>query len=150
MKLRTSLLGETVTHVRPLNEAKAIENGSNFISEFFLFSVALALILAETYRNKRKDTNRRNDVDEKISYLNEEILELRKRLAEESEDLKFQLEQEKLRSEELGRILDSVLNLALRMGGLGPYNDLRVSQNSFPSVILPVDGQESNATNDER
>jgi hypothetical protein len=55
MALRTNLLPNGVQQkVRPLNDAKAIANGANAISEGFLFFVAAALILGETYRGSRK------------------------------------------------------------------------------------------------
>ena len=56
-------------HIRPLSEAKAIDSGANFISETFLFSVGLSLILVETWRSRRKETNRRNDVADKLAEL---------------------------------------------------------------------------------
>lgn len=47
--MRIKLLGEThhPKHIRPLNDAKAIDAGANFISETFLFSFA-ALLSAPT------------------------------------------------------------------------------------------------------
>ena len=56
-------------HIRPLSEAKAIDSGASFISESFLFSVAAGLILFETWRSRRKEQNRRNDVAEKLAEL---------------------------------------------------------------------------------
>jgi optic atrophy 3 protein len=55
--------------IRPLTEAKAIDSGANFISEGFLFSVGLGLILFETWRSRRKENNRRSDVAEQIAAL---------------------------------------------------------------------------------
>lgn len=44
-QMRIRLLGEThhSKHIRPLNEAKAIDAGANFISEAFLFAFAGAI-----------------------------------------------------------------------------------------------------------
>ena len=56
-------------HIRPLSESKAIDSGANFISESFLFTVGLSLILFETWRSRRKEQNRRNDVAEKLAEL---------------------------------------------------------------------------------
>ena len=55
--------------IRPLSEAKAIDSGANFISETFIFSVGLALILFENWRSRRKEQSRRNDVAEKLAEL---------------------------------------------------------------------------------
>lgn len=57
--------------IRPLSEAKAIDSGANFISEAFLFFVGASVILFESWRSRRKETNRRLDVAEKISELEE-------------------------------------------------------------------------------
>ena len=57
--------------IRPLSEAKAIETGANFISEGFLFGVAGALIIFEAWRSRRKETNRREDVADRIGDLEE-------------------------------------------------------------------------------
>ncbi|KAI0261800.1 hypothetical protein BC834DRAFT_894896 [Gloeopeniophorella convolvens] len=61
VRLRTGLLGEPAKHIRPLSENKAIENGANFIAEGFLFSVAAALIISETWRSSRSQSRQRSD-----------------------------------------------------------------------------------------
>lgn len=68
--------------IRPLSEAKAIETGANFISETFLFIVAGSLILVESYRSRRKETSRREDVAERIGELEESEKNARKALVE--------------------------------------------------------------------
>lgn len=59
--------------IRPLSDSKAIDMGANFISEAFVFGVAVALLLFETWRSRRKDSNRREDVQEKLDWLEDEI-----------------------------------------------------------------------------
>lgn len=56
-------------HIRPLSEAKAIESGANFISEAFLFVVAGGLIVFESWRSRRKETTRREDVEVRLTEL---------------------------------------------------------------------------------
>ncbi|EPS38411.1 hypothetical protein H072_7859 [Dactylellina haptotyla CBS 200.50] len=68
-------------HIRPLSDSKAIENGANFISEFFLFSVAGGLILFETLRNRKKEMDRRDEVADKLAAL-EEVDEIWRRKVE--------------------------------------------------------------------
>ncbi|KIX01636.1 uncharacterized protein Z518_09362 [Rhinocladiella mackenziei CBS 650.93] len=68
--------------IRPLSEAKAIETGANFISETFLFSVAAGLILFEQWRSRRKETNRRDDVAERLNDLEESEKAARRALVE--------------------------------------------------------------------
>ena len=57
--------------IRPLSEAKAVETGANFISETFLFGVAAGLILFESWRSRRKETSRREDVADRLAELEE-------------------------------------------------------------------------------
>ncbi|KAF3905510.1 hypothetical protein AA313_de0200672 [Arthrobotrys entomopaga] len=68
-------------HIRPLSDSKAIENGANFISEFFLFSVAGGLILFETFRSRKKESDRRDEVAERLQNL-EEVDEIWRRKVE--------------------------------------------------------------------
>lgn len=68
--------------IRPLSEAKAIETGANFISETFLFSVAAGLILFESWRSRRKETSRREDVKERLDDLEESEKAARRALIE--------------------------------------------------------------------
>lgn len=62
--------------IRPLSEAKAIDSGANFISEAFLFLVAGGLILFESWRGRRKDVKRRDEVKERLDRLEEREQEL--------------------------------------------------------------------------
>lgn len=77
MALRINLLPNGVPQkVRPLNDAKAIANGANAISEGFLFAVAAALILGETYRGSRKNANQRDRTEDSLNQLREEVEKL--------------------------------------------------------------------------
>ncbi|CAZ84279.1 unnamed protein product [Tuber melanosporum] len=93
-------LSKKPPRIRPLSENKAIENGANFISEFFLFSVAGGLILLEQIRSRRKEASRRDMVADRLEGLEERNLvdeERFKRLEEqtrESEDRVLKLEEE--------------------------------------------------------
>lgn len=74
MALRTNLLPNGVQQkVRPLNDAKAIANGANAISEGFLFFVAAALILGETYRGSRKKAEQRDRTEDSLNQLTEQV-----------------------------------------------------------------------------
>ncbi|KAF8177592.1 optic atrophy 3 protein-domain-containing protein, partial [Pholiota molesta] len=80
VRMRTSLLGEAPKHIRPLSEVKAIENGANALAEGFLFSVAAALIVGETWRSSRSQARRRDDVDEQLDALGARLGELAARV----------------------------------------------------------------------
>lgn len=56
-------------HIRPLSESKAIESGATFISESFLFLVAGGLIVFESWRSRRKENTRREDVESRLAEL---------------------------------------------------------------------------------
>ncbi|KAL4925515.1 OPA3 family protein [Aspergillus undulatus] len=60
-------------HIRPLSESKAIESGATFISEGFLFLVAGGLILFESWRSRRKENTRRDDVAARLAELEETV-----------------------------------------------------------------------------
>jgi len=68
--------------IRPLSEAKAVETGANFISEAFLFGVAAGLIFFESWRSRRKETSRREDVSERLAELEESEKAARRALVE--------------------------------------------------------------------
>jgi hypothetical protein len=140
--------------ILPLSQcsARAIQNGANALAEGFLFSVAAGLILSETYRSSRSNTKRREDVDDRIEDLEEQLvkahttiqrLEERVRSVEEQEDIesaKFVFQPIYLfiprlmtgggdpfasRSEELSRILSRIVDIGLR-GGWAEFEDTPV------------------------
>lgn len=76
MALRSNLLaspgggssGEKAK-VRPLNEAKAVTNGANALAEGFLFALAAALIMGESYRSSRSRAKQRDRTEEGLEEL---------------------------------------------------------------------------------
>ena len=68
--------------IRPLSEAKAIDSGATFISETFLFSVALSTIIFESWRQRRKEATRRGDVADRLKELEEKEMAQEARLEE--------------------------------------------------------------------
>ncbi|KAJ3882540.1 optic atrophy 3 protein-domain-containing protein [Lentinula edodes] len=83
VRLRTGILGgpaKQQQHIRPLSETKAIDSGANALAEGFLFSVAAALILGESYRSARNETKRRGGVDERLGVLEGRVGELEREL----------------------------------------------------------------------
>ncbi|KAI9680098.1 MAG: hypothetical protein M1817_005114 [Caeruleum heppii] len=92
--------------IRPLSEAKAIDTGANFISETFLFLVGGSLILFESFRSRRKENTRREDVADRLQELEESERAARRAVvALEKEILRLRREKEGKR--EVGRILAS-------------------------------------------
>ena len=66
--------------IRPLSESKAIETGANFISETFLFLVAAGAVVFESWRSRRKESNRREGVDDRLEDLEKERVEMKARI----------------------------------------------------------------------
>ncbi|GEQ68449.1 hypothetical protein JCM33374_g2117 [Metschnikowia sp. JCM 33374] len=77
IKLRMKLLGENKIKIRPLNDKKAIESGANFLSEFFIFSVAGSLILYESNRSRIKSNTEKINTKNDISDLQDDIKEVK-------------------------------------------------------------------------
>jgi len=63
--------------IRPLSEAKAIELGANFFSEAFIFAVAAGLLVWDSWRSRRKESARRDDVADRLNDLEAELATLR-------------------------------------------------------------------------
>ncbi|TIC16663.1 OPA3-domain-containing protein [Wallemia mellicola] len=72
-RMRSNLLGQKQHNTRPLSEARAIQQGANTMSEAFLFTVAAALILGETWRSSKKESTRREDVKDKLEMLDNSV-----------------------------------------------------------------------------
>jgi uncharacterized coiled-coil protein SlyX len=131
------------------HSSRAIQNGANALAEGFLFTVAASLILAETYRSSRSNTKRREDVDDRIEDLEEQLakahaiiqrLEEKVRNVEEQEDIesaRFVFQPLYLfidtlglitggpftsRNQEISRILARIVDIGLR-GGWAEFED---------------------------
>jgi len=97
--LRTNILGEPARHnVRPLSEARAIENGANTLAEGFLFGVAALLIVGEAWRSSRSQSKRRDSVDDQLEELSTKLQELTTRVNTFGEQYDDRLQEEKLRT----------------------------------------------------
>ncbi|ORX53234.1 OPA3-domain-containing protein [Hesseltinella vesiculosa] len=122
MTLKMNFLGYKKEKIRPLNDARAIESGANFISEAFVFSVAAGIILAESWRSHNKDKNRRNYVDDAIETLETRNGDLEERL---ETSLKAQaliherMDQLEKENDQLRGIVDEMLSINL---GLKPHS----------------------------
>lgn len=82
VSLRMKLMGEKGAKVRPLNDKKAVENGANFLSETFIFSVAGGIVLFESWRQRQKELSRRETIADDIKTLQYEIDYLKNKLKE--------------------------------------------------------------------
>ncbi|KAI5205640.1 hypothetical protein E4T42_00402 [Aureobasidium subglaciale] len=55
--------------IRPLSESRAIELGANFLSESFIFGVAVGLLVWDQWRTRRKENTRREGIDDRLEAL---------------------------------------------------------------------------------
>ncbi|KZP25924.1 OPA3-domain-containing protein [Athelia psychrophila] len=121
--LRTKILGEPArSNVKPLSEARAIENGANALAEGFLFGVAALLILGETWRSSRSQSKRRDNIDDQLEELAEKLSELTTRVETVAGEYEGRWEEERIRNDELARILERVVEIGLR-GGWSEFED---------------------------
>ncbi|KAF9480908.1 OPA3-domain-containing protein [Pholiota conissans] len=139
VRLRTSFLGETPKHIRPLSEVKAIENGANALAEGFLFTVAASLIIGETWRSSRNSSKRRDTVDEQLESLGTRIAELGARVDGLVERWQEEREFERQRNDELGKILERVVEIGLR-GGWAEFQDTPLQLPRIQSMAPPGSG----------
>lgn len=125
---------EPLPHPIVIASARAIENGANALAEGFLFGVAALIIIGETWRSSRSLSKRRDDVNDKLEDLSTRVHELSSRLDQSLAEVEERLEYErqryyifvsllfpsvdrmrsKFRNDELGRILERVVEIGLR------------------------------------
>ena len=80
-----------------LDSFRAIENGANSIAEGFLFAVAAALILGESWRSSRNQSKRRDSVDDQLDELGTKVTELSARVDSLIEGREVELRDERMR-----------------------------------------------------
>lgn len=159
VSLRTNILGEPArAHVRPLAETRAIENGANALAEGFLFAVAAALILGESFRTSRAQSKRRDDVDDRLDELASSVSSLRDAV-EQLRQTQQELEEERERNDELQRIMERVVEIGLR-GGWAEFEDTplkipkanltpqsaRLQSTGFSTVLEPTSSNVNSAS----
>ncbi|KAF8499339.1 OPA3-domain-containing protein [Hysterangium stoloniferum] len=147
MRWGTTLLGQTPKAVKPLSEAKAIDNGANFIAESFLFAVAASLIMAETWRSSHKESKRREGVADQLEDLSTKVGQLEESLTSVQTALEERMREERGRSDELARILENIVNIGLRGGWVAfqdtplriPHIEVRHSNESEMDTDMVID-----------
>jgi len=132
VNLRYNLLGQPRKAVRPLNEAAAIESGANTLAEGFLFAIAAALILGESYRSSRNDKHRRLSVDDQLEELSGKVDELRMDLRSVVDVWEEKWVEERQRSEDITKIVETLVNIGMR-GGFGDFANVQLPRSVPPS-----------------
>ncbi|KAG6889161.1 hypothetical protein C0995_003339 [Termitomyces sp. Mi166 len=151
VKLRTNIMGEPAKHIRPLSETRAIENGANALAEGFLFSVAAALIIGESWRSSQKQSKRRDNVDDQLDSLGTKVTELTTRVNELETRWEDEMQYQKQRNDELSRVLQRIVEIGLR-GGWAEFEEKplqipRIQLNPTPadksSQNIPADAPDT-------
>ncbi|KAJ2788124.1 hypothetical protein GGI15_000145 [Coemansia interrupta] len=93
MNWKMKVLGYKKEVIRPLNDARAVDAGANFLGEVFIFGVAASLIFAEQIRSRNQAKKQRTAVDDRLEDLEKEMGERK----QEIEGLK--VERDTLREE---------------------------------------------------
>ncbi|KAJ3195934.1 hypothetical protein HK101_010613 [Irineochytrium annulatum] len=116
--LKMRFFDAKVAPIRPLNEARAVELGANFMSESLLFGVAGLTIFLEAWRSSHKASTRVTTVDDTFERLSAE----RQQDAESLEALQAVVRDVR---GELGEVQDAVKALTLAVSALagGKGND---------------------------
>ena len=70
-------LKNTKPRIKPLSESKAIDTGATFLSEAFLFLVAVGLIFGEQWYSRSRTQNRRDKIEDRLGKLEDEVIDLR-------------------------------------------------------------------------
>lgn len=73
-------------HLTRDNDNRAIQNGATTLAETFLFFVGAGLIVGESVRSSRKDTRRRDQVQDRLETLEEEVKRLSEQLEKDNQN----------------------------------------------------------------
>ncbi|KIR39722.1 hypothetical protein I307_02667 [Cryptococcus deuterogattii 99/473] len=85
-RMRMGLLNQEAGNIKPLNDTRAIQNGATTLAETFLFFVGAGLIVGESVRSSRKDTRRRDQVQDRLETLEEEVKRLNEQLEKDNKE----------------------------------------------------------------
>ncbi|KAF8974954.1 hypothetical protein BGZ46_009550 [Entomortierella lignicola] len=122
MQLKMKFLGYKVESIRPLNDARAVEIGANFLGEAIIFGVAGSLIILENARSRMNARDRKNHVDDTLDNLllvTSELREEIKQLEASSERRIGELQHENV---VLKKTLNEILDVSLRLRSHTPYS----------------------------
>ncbi|KAG0366693.1 Optic atrophy 3 protein [Gamsiella multidivaricata] len=113
MQLKMKFLGYKVESIRPLNDARAVEMGANFLGEAIIFGVA------GTRMNAR---DRKNHVDDTLDNLLLITSELREEIKELSVATEQRVEELQRENQVLRKTLNEILDVSLRLRNHTPYS----------------------------
>ncbi|KAG0324491.1 hypothetical protein BGZ99_001739 [Dissophora globulifera] len=122
MQLKMKFLGYKVESIRPLNDARAVEMGANFLGEAIIFGVAGSLIILENARTRMNARDRKNLVDDTLENLVLTTTELREEIKELSATAEQRIDELRKENQVLKRTLNEILDVSLRLRSHTPYS----------------------------
>ncbi|XP_014662627.1 PREDICTED: optic atrophy 3 protein homolog [Priapulus caudatus] len=83
MQLKMRFLGLKPTNIEKLNEAMAIELGTDMLGEMAIFTMAAAILYLESWRSSSKDQRKENQQNVQLDKLTESVQEMSITVAEQ-------------------------------------------------------------------
>lgn len=78
----------SATNIPKLNEERAIETGSQLLSELIILGIASGILLVEYQRSSEKDEAKKEQLEREKAYLNDKLEHLGSVLDKQRDDLK--------------------------------------------------------------
>ncbi|KAF9995463.1 hypothetical protein BGZ80_000074 [Entomortierella chlamydospora] len=122
MQLKMKFLGYKVESIRPLNDARAVEIGANFLGEAIIFGVAGSLIILENTRTRMNARDRKNHVDDTLDNLLLVTSELREEIKQLEASSEKKIEDLQKENVVLRKTLNEILDVSLRLRNHTPYS----------------------------
>ncbi|KAG0052369.1 hypothetical protein BGZ83_002708 [Gryganskiella cystojenkinii] len=139
MQLKMKFLGYKVESIRPLNDARAVEMGANFLSEAFIFGVAGSLIILENARTRMNARDRKNHVDDTLDNLLLITEELREELKQVEVTTSEKLQEMQKENIVLRKTLNEILDVSLRLRSHTPYSGQEIGiGNASGGFVLQI------------
>ncbi|KAF9913698.1 hypothetical protein BX616_009731 [Lobosporangium transversale] len=139
MQLKMKFLGYKVESIRPLNDARAVEIGANFLGEAIIFGVAGSLIILENTRTRMNARDRKNHIDDSLDNLLIITSELREEIKEQAIAADQKIEELRRENQILKRTLNEILDVSLRLRNHTPYTGQEIGiGNSTGGFVLQI------------
>ncbi|KAF9945492.1 hypothetical protein BGZ72_001285 [Mortierella alpina] len=139
MQLKMKFLGYKVESIRPLNDARAVEMGANFLGEAIIFGVAGSLIIAENARTRMNARDRKNHVDDTLDNLLLITSELREEFNQLSLTSEQRIDELQKENQVLKKTLNEILDVSLRLRNHTPYSGQEIAiGNTAGGFVLQI------------
>ncbi|KAF9190622.1 hypothetical protein BGZ51_008369 [Haplosporangium sp. Z 767] len=139
MQLKMKFLGYKVESIRPLNDARAVEIGANFLGEAIIFGVAGSLIILENARTRMNARDRKNHVDDTLDNLLLITSELQEEIKQHAISSEQRIEELRKENQVLRKTLHEILDVSLRLRNHTPYSGQEIGiGNTSGGFVLQI------------